>query len=85
MLLQLALASIAACSSHLVSRAVVVNDISTLSAQYDYIIIGGGTSGLTVANRLTEDLLSTYISIHCVVTILELTASPLFHSNCSGY
>lgn len=29
-------------------------DSSTLSS-YDYVIIGGGTSGLTVANRLTED------------------------------
>ena len=26
-----------------------------LLAEYDYIIVGGGTSGLTVANRLTEN------------------------------
>lgn len=26
---------------------------------YDYIIVGGGTSGLTVANRLTENGKST--------------------------
>jgi choline dehydrogenase len=26
-----------------------------LQKTYDYIIVGGGTSGLTVANRLTED------------------------------
>lgn len=26
-----------------------------LLASYDYVIIGGGTSGLTVANRLTEN------------------------------
>jgi len=25
------------------------------NATYDYIIVGGGTSGLTVANRLTEN------------------------------
>lgn len=28
---------------------------STTPQHYDYIIIGGGTSGLTVASRLTED------------------------------
>jgi len=26
-----------------------------IEASYDYIVIGGGTSGLTVADRLTED------------------------------
>lgn len=36
-------------------RAVVIDDISQLKPQYDYIICGGGTSGLVVANRLTED------------------------------
>jgi ribulose 1,5-bisphosphate synthetase/thiazole synthase len=25
------------------------------ASSYDYIIVGGGTSGLTVANRLTEN------------------------------
>ncbi len=24
-------------------------------AEYDYVIVGGGTSGLVLANRLTED------------------------------
>ncbi|KAG7150654.1 hypothetical protein HYQ46_000396 [Verticillium longisporum] len=26
-----------------------------VQAEYDYIIVGGGTSGLTVGNRLTEN------------------------------
>lgn len=29
---------------------------SQLRQTYDYIIVGGGASGLAVANRLTEDL-----------------------------
>ena len=35
-------------------RAIIVND-SQLRTDYDYVIIGGGTSGLVVANRLTEN------------------------------
>ncbi|CAK1367885.1 unnamed protein product [Cercospora beticola] len=30
-------------------------EASDLRPSYDYIIAGGGTSGLVVANRLTED------------------------------
>lgn len=40
-------------------RAVVVNDASQLKPEYDYVVVGGGTSGLVVANRLTEDPSST--------------------------
>ncbi|KAL8632744.1 hypothetical protein Q9189_001449, partial [Teloschistes chrysophthalmus] len=39
----------------LVNRANVVDQTSDLKHRYDYVVIGGGTSGLTVANRLTED------------------------------
>ncbi len=42
-------------ASHLVDRATVKHNATTLKAQYDYVIVGGGTSGLTVAYRLTED------------------------------
>lgn len=38
-----------------VRRAVLLEDISQLRPVYDYVVIGGGTSGLVVANRLTED------------------------------
>ena len=33
---------------------VIGRDVA-LNASYDFVIIGGGTSGLTVADRLTED------------------------------
>jgi hypothetical protein len=29
--------------------------LSTASQTYDYVIVGGGVTGLVVANRLTED------------------------------
>lgn len=32
-----------------------IREESQLHASYDYIIVGGGTSGLTVGNRLSED------------------------------
>jgi hypothetical protein len=39
----------------LVTRVVSTNSGLELEESYDYVIIGGGTSGLVVANRLTED------------------------------
>ena len=41
------------------ARSVVRNALleraDELRAEYDYVIVGGGTAGLTVADRLTED------------------------------
>ena len=34
-----------------------------LAQTYDYIVIGGGTAGLTVADRLTEDGVTTVLVI----------------------
>jgi hypothetical protein len=33
----------------------VITRAEDLNDTYDYVIVGGGTSGLTVADRLTED------------------------------
>lgn len=33
------------------------------SESYDYIVVGGGTSGLTVADRLTEDGKTTVLVV----------------------
>ena len=42
-----------------ICTAVEKRDLKAIDSSYDYIVVGGGVSGLVVANRLTEDSDST--------------------------
>lgn len=42
------------------SAYVAIERRKNLRDEYDYVIIGGGLSGLVVANRLTEDFTSMF-------------------------
>lgn len=42
-------------SSDAISRALIVGRDVRLTDKYDYVIVGAGTAGLTVADRLSEN------------------------------
>lgn len=46
------------------ANSYIKRQASNISSSYDYVIVGGGTSGLTVADRLTEDPTGTELYLH---------------------
>ena len=41
--------------AHPLFEGIIVQRAENLSETYDYVVVGAGASGLTVANRLSED------------------------------
>lgn len=50
-----AAASLLAAANAVPFKGMHITDKRQLAASYDYVVVGGGASGLTVANRLSED------------------------------
>ncbi|KAJ9143481.1 Oxygen-dependent choline dehydrogenase [Pleurostoma richardsiae] len=61
--------------SRILSHPVNVDNV------YDYVIVGGGTAGLTIADRLTEDGKTTVL----VIEYGELSDSPLISTVQGGF
>jgi hypothetical protein len=60
--------------------AVILSPVLGAAAkpQYDYVIVGGGVTGLIVANRITEDKSSMYLEPQVPQDVLTI-----IHRDCS--
>lgn len=60
-----------------ICAAVEKRDLKAIDSSYDYIVVGGGVSGLVVANRLTEDSNSALLRGERTLSLaLQLTYVP---------
>ncbi|KAL1893803.1 hypothetical protein Sste5346_006306 [Sporothrix stenoceras] len=59
----------------------VINHARDIASEYDYVIVGGGTAGLTVADRLTENPNITVL----VIEYGALSDSPLISTVQGGF
>lgn len=76
-LLSLVVAASLANASNLGKRTTFLNGADQVAESYDYVIIGGGTSGLTVADRLTENPKSTFVTRNRLLAYRLLIICPL--------
>jgi hypothetical protein len=56
---------------------VALEERALLNQTYDYVIVGGGTAGLTLANRLTENANSIYPFLYHSLTQRPILTSLL--------
>ena len=75
-------ASVAIAIVSFVRSSPVPNHQKRLDATYDYVIIGGGTAGLTLAARLSEDS-TTRVAVIEAGSLYEVT-NPLLSSTPAG-
>ena len=59
----LAIGHISGGEGHRLHSSTIISRADKLLPSYDYVIIGGGTAGLTVADRLTEDGKTTVLVV----------------------
>ncbi|KZL76326.1 glucose oxidase [Colletotrichum tofieldiae] len=67
-----------------IARTKMLPKASEVKAEYDYIVVGGGTSGLTVADRLTESGEHTVLVIELGVFV-NSTSLNLVTGGMGGY